>query len=530
MTLAIDFGTSNTVVARWNPVTQQAETVALPDLSWSVRPNPPLVPSLLYVEDAVAAKVWAGQQVRDRGLEQGNTPRLFRSFKRGIGAQGFLPELDGRVLGFEQVGEWFLGRVLQGIRQVPLPLEDVVLTVPVDSFEPYRHWLGQVVGQWQVNQVRILDEPTAAALGYGLGAADLVLVIDFGGGTLDLSLVRLSRSGGAMPLGFVLKWGQKNFAAQSGQRLSVARVMAKAGQNLGGLDIDHWIAEDLAQSEGLALTPLLVRVAERLKIQLSLQGRAEEVYFDEDNFESRTLELSRDRLDQILRSQRLLEQMDGLLDQVLQQARRQGITVQDLDGVLLVGGTSQLPAVQAWAKQRFAPEKVRCDRPFEAIAHGALQVVQGVEIQDFLYHRYGVRYWNSRSQRHDWHSLIPAGQSYPMQEPVELILGASVENQPSIELILGELGDESTAMEVFFDGSRLVTRSVQQLLGTANVKALNDRDGARSLAQLTPPGSPGIDRIKVQFWVDRDRFLRITVEDLLTLETLVEDQVVVQLA
>ncbi|NJO51395.1 MAG: Hsp70 family protein, partial [Leptolyngbyaceae cyanobacterium RM2_2_4] len=93
MVYAIDFGTSNTVIARWNAATQQPETLALIDLSFRLGKNPPLIPSLVYVEDAASGKVLAGQTVRDRGLDLSSDPRFFRNFKRGIGAeiQGFLP-------------------------------------------------------------------------------------------------------------------------------------------------------------------------------------------------------------------------------------------------------------------------------------------------------------------------------------------------------------------------------------------------------------------------------------------------------
>jgi molecular chaperone DnaK (HSP70) len=112
---AIDFGTSNTVITRWNQATQQPETVSLPGISVQLSQNPPLIPSLLHVEDASQGKVIIGQAVRDRGLDLTNDPRFFRSFKRGIGAdiQGFLPELDGKVVRFEQVGEWFLKQIIE---------------------------------------------------------------------------------------------------------------------------------------------------------------------------------------------------------------------------------------------------------------------------------------------------------------------------------------------------------------------------------------------------------------------------------
>jgi molecular chaperone DnaK (HSP70) len=109
LSYAIDFGTSNTVVARWNPVTQQAETLSLPGVSLRIGQNPDLIPSLLYVEDAQKAQVLVGQQVRDRGLDIQSDPRFFRGFKRGIGTsvQGFLPELDGQQVRFEDAGCWF---------------------------------------------------------------------------------------------------------------------------------------------------------------------------------------------------------------------------------------------------------------------------------------------------------------------------------------------------------------------------------------------------------------------------------------
>ncbi|MGA1603498.1 MAG: Hsp70 family protein [Prochlorothrix sp.] len=531
MTLAIDFGTSNTVVARWNPVKNTAETLKLVGLSQIEAQNPPVIPSWLYVEQASTGQVIAGQRVRDRGLDQDQDSRFFRSFKRGIGSavQGFLPPLDGQNIRFEQVGQWFLETVLQEVAAVPLETDSLVVTVPVDSFESYRQWLGGVFAALAVNQVRMIDEPTAAALGYGVADRSLLLVVDFGGGTLDLSLVKLAGSGtqAQKPLGFILKWGDRSFENQSGQRIETAQVLAKVGRNLGGADLDNWLADFLAQTHQITPTPLLTRLAERIKIQLSSQPEATESYFDGETFESYSLQLSRSDLRDILRSQRLFEELDGAMEQLLQQARRQGISSVEIENVLLVGGTTQIPAIQEWIQGYFPADKVRSDKPFEAIAHGALQLAQGVEVQDFLYHSYGIRYWNPREQRQDWHRIIPAGQAYPMSEPIELVLGASVQNQPSIELVLGELTEDTGAREVFFEGGRLVTRSVTA--GSPVAQVLNATPESQSLAPLDPPGAPGSDRVRVLFQVDGDRQLRVTVEDLFTSETLVDRQVVAQL-
>ncbi|MCP2731080.1 Hsp70 family protein [Limnofasciculus baicalensis] len=540
---AIDFGTSNTVIARWNSLTQQPETLNLPGLSLQLSQNPPLIPSLVYVEDASQGKVIVGQSVRDRGLDIANNPRFFRSFKRGIGTalQGFLPELDGKMVRFEEVGEWFISEIIAKLLPPLAPpyeggglenekIESLILTVPVDSFEAYRHWLTGVCKSLPVEQIRLLDEPTAAALGYGIAEGEILLVVDFGGGTLDLSLVRLdvNSQSGTKPLGFILKWGEKLLGESSGQKVRLARVLAKVGQNLGGADLDNWLVDYFAQTQGLSKSPLTTRLAERLKIQLSEKESATEVYFNDETFESYQLKLNRDTFDKILQEHQFFDILNERMTQLLQQARRNGIEVSDIDGVLLVGGTVKIPAVQNWVKQYFDEDKIRCDKPFEAIAQGALQLAQGIEVQDFLYHSYGIRYWDRRNNCHNWHPIIRAGQSYPMADAVELLLGASVENQPSIELIIGELGADSGATEVYFEGDRLVTRQLSG--GKIAVQALNDRDGARSIAQLTPKGNPGSDRIRIQFTVDRDRALRISVDDLLTNETLLENRVVAQLS
>ena len=273
---------------------------------------------------------------------------------------------------------------------------------------------------------------------------------------------------------------------------------------------------------------MTARLAEKVKIQLSTQDQVTEVYFDDRTFTSYEMNLNRDTLENILRENGFFDQLDSVMMTLLQQGRNYGIEIDDINAVLLVGGTVQLPIIQTWIQQYFQPEKIRRQLPFEAIAHGALQITQGIEIKDYLYHSYGVRYWDRRHQRHHWHPIIKTGQPYPMTQPVELTLGASVENQPSIELIIGELGIQSGATEVYFDGDRLITRQLDS--PATMVKPLNDNTEASKIAKLTPPGFPGSDRIKIYFQVDEQRFLRMTIEDLLTNTILVENQLVAQLS
>ncbi|TVQ48190.1 MAG: Hsp70 family protein [Gloeocapsa sp. DLM2.Bin57] len=528
LSYAIDFGTSNTVISRWNSVNQQPEIITLPGLSGKLADNPPIIPSLVYVQDAQTPQLFLGQQVKDQGLDLRHSPRYFAGFKRGIGAsiQGFLPELDSIPISFEKLGQWYLQGILANLQQqTPENPSCLVLTVPVDSFESYRRWLSGVCQTWSVEQIKIIDEPTAAALGYGATTEDLVLVIDFGGGTVDFSLVKLDNP--QTNQGLLLKWGSQLISQNTPKKAKLAKVLAKAGKNLGGIDLDNWLVDYFVEKQGLTSSSLVNRLCERLKIQLSTQENATEVYFDDQSFTTYELSLDQGTFNHILQEREFFSQLDELLTQVLQQGKRNGIDKDNIGAVLLVGGTVKIPAVQNWIAQYFTPAQIRCDRPLEAIALGALQLTQGRELRDFLYHSYGIRYWDRRKQAHNWHALINSGQPYPMDQPLELLLGASWDNQPSVELVIGELGSEIGATEVYFQGDRLVTRSLTP--GQTQVQPLNDQEGAKTIARLEPPGNPGSDRLKVLFWVDEQRYLRITVEDLLTEAVLLSNQIVAEL-
>ena len=524
---AIDFGTSNTVITRWNNSTQTPEIVEIGDFCQKNPDVPPLIPSLLYLKDASKGEVLIGQQVCDRGLDLSNDPRFFRAFKKGIGAevQGFLPQLDGKTITFEQIGTLYLQQIINKLRDtVSEPIDSLVLTVPVDSFEVYRIWLTELCRSLDIERVRTIDEPTAAALAYGIKEASTILVFDFGGGTVDLSLIELESI--ATNQGFILKWGAKMLGESSAQKPQIAKVIAKAGQNLGGSDIDNWLVDYFVQKQNISKSSLVTRLAERLKIKLSYQNEATEAYFDDETLQSYELSLDRDSFGRLLSSRKLFSQLDELLNKIAQQARRSAVEITNIDRVVLVGGSVQLPQVKTWIEERFAKTQIEQEQPLTAVASGALQVAKGIEVKDFLYHSYGIRYWNRREKRHSWHPLIKSGQPYPMAQSVNLTLGASVENQPYIELVVGEMGSDSVATEVYFDGDRLVTRSLDSQM---TVKPLNDTDTAKTLARLEPLGQPGSDRVELRFQVDDDCLLRVTVEDLLTEELLIDSQVIAQL-
>ncbi len=147
----------------------------------------------------------------------------------------------------------------------------------------------------------MLDEPTAAALGYGTIEEKLLLVLDFGGGTVDLSLVKLESENIQNNQGFILKWGQNLLGKSSNQKPNIARVLAKSGSNIGGLDIDNWLIDYFAKTQNVPISSLTLRLAERLKIKLSSQLDATEVYFNDETLDSYELKLHREQFESILK-------------------------------------------------------------------------------------------------------------------------------------------------------------------------------------------------------------------------------------
>lgn len=537
--LSIDFGTTNTVVAAWREASGSAETLGLSGLSArGAAGQPLLVPSLLYVRDGAAGDVVAGQAVRAGGYDTQADRRFFSSFKRGIAtrARPLAREIDGVAWDEADAGAAFLRCVTSSAAEAEGgAAEEIVLTVPVHSFEQYLKWLRDEAGVAGDVPLRIVDESTAAALGYDVRTpGDLVLVFDFGGGTLDVSLVRmpLAEDGG----GVVLESRRRissNGGGPSGNAAE-ARVLAKAGRVLGGDDVDHWLLDEVLSRCGVDRTEAggayaqLKLACEAAKIRLSTRESAEISVLDPDTFDTYRATFTRSQLEDLLDEHGFYSAVQKTLNQVMRTARARGVFAEDIAAVLLIGGTSQIPSVQRMLRAQFGAERVRSDRPFEAVAHGALGLAAGMGLDDFLYHAYGIRHLSPISGRHEWEEIIAAGTRYPLNEPVQLVLTASRDGQEAVELVIGEVEESAGGVSEVMFGDRAILM-VDGSVELRRVVALNDQNGARTVASLDPPGRAGEDRIEVVFGVDHNRTLLVTVYDLLTNEVLLQDLPVVEL-
>jgi molecular chaperone DnaK (HSP70) len=510
-TVAIDFGTTNTVISYLEPAAKKPISVRLDPIArvfqQKLRDGKtveiPVIPSLVYIHQP---EQWSlGQIVRAKslGLQASQKDRLFKAFKRELVADFQSPPrlIDGIAYTPEMICEGFLQQLWGQLRQQNIHPTQAIFTVPVEAFERYLDWFRDLAPKLGLESLQIIDESTAAALGYTIQRpGSLVLVIDFGGGTLDISLVRISTIDG------------RNSALK-------AEAIAKSGAYVGGEDVDQWIMEHYLRSQGMGLDRLnntakqaLLDIAEKVKTRLSSQETAKESWFDEDTFTSYEIKLSRQELEGILEERQFQEQLRGCLDEVLTFALSRGIDKSQMERVLLTGGTSMMPAVRQLVVSYFGKAKVAYYKPFEAVCHGALCLGQVSRVDDYLRHSYVIRLWQPSTQSYIYHPLFEAGTKYPCQNPDPLVLQTANANQPAIRLNVGELAKLSQSEVIYDEQGRLVN---SELHSQQSFRSLNAHHDLVTFT-LDPPGQMSGDRLTVLFEVNDKRELLATVQDLLT--------------
>ncbi len=397
--------------------------------------------------------------------------------------------------------------LLEGLwRALPAELvpERLVLTAPIESYRGYRAWLQRASRDLAVPELALVDEPTAAAIGAGLPPGSRVLVVDLGGGTIDLSLVVLEGGEGrAAPIAQLLRFAGRDLP-RSGQALRCARVIGKAGLALGGRDIDRWIAAHLCPE--IPADGALLGLAERMKCSLSDATEARQILATPAGL--RELRLTREELEGLLEERGLLRQLDGLLEAVLAAARREGLALADIDAVLPVGGSSRIPLIRRWLQGRCPGVPLRGERPVEAVAMGALALTPGVRVRDVLARGVSLRCWDRRSGRHRWHPLFLAGQSWPTEQPLELVLACSREGQDRLELVLGEPLPQERAEVVFEAGLPVL---LERPAGAAPVQPWS---APPVQIPLATPGRRGVDRLRLRFRIDAEAQLLVEIQDL----------------
>ena len=503
-TLAIDLGSSTTVVVFQKENGQPPELLDLPPISRAIGE----IPSLIWKSSEKEESYLIGQQIIDLNLINEKENNLSQDFKRWIGSTEIEPIYDSKITP-EKAGEILIHSIWEKVSQ-KVNIKRLVLTAPVDTYREYRTWLVNVCNSLEVKEIALVDEPTAAAMGAGLEPGSTLLVLDFGGSTIDMSIVALEGGEGqASPIAQLVRFDGNNLEGKSTQILRTAKVLGKSGLRLGGKDIDRWIFHHLLPEENP--TNSILRKAEELKCELSNTNIKETLVItkkvkDIQN-EEKFLKLSKKGLEELLIEKGLLKSIEKLFIQTINSAKRNSFELKDLDSVVLVGGGSRIPLIKNYLSGICNSIPFLTPPPIEAIALGALHLTPGVQIKDVLNKGVSLRCWNKKNEKHIWHPLFLAGQTWPTNKPLEIILAASINSQLSIDLIIGEPQEEGSNEIIYTNG-------------LPTLKTIESKDKIKKITNtiisipVDPPGEIGQDCIKLIFNINDNCQLEVEGVDL----------------
>ena len=555
---ALDLGTTNTGLARWDDARGQPQLVDLPAIcrkpdGREALEAPRLVPSALdLVEDPklldrlgawppVARRFFVGRQafIGRPAMERNHSlvrPTFVPTFKPALSSDPLLPlaRAGPRSVTAREAAQAFLRELLVEVkRSTGHRLRDLVVTSPVTAFESYRAEVQEILKRLGVRSVRFVDEPVAAALGYGLNLTEdrTILVVDIGGGTMHVVVVRLSPQG-----------------AIRGE----ATVLAKRGRPLGGNAVDGWVLADLCREAGAAAPTGGGDEGTRLwrRLMLAEARRVKEaVFFDEsatflltppgacsldgaDRPGGGYLSFTRQRLSQVLEQNGFLRDLNASIDEVIEEAKVSGEGISD---VLLVGGSTLLPGVFPLLERRFERRRLRAWQPFEAVAYGAACFAAGrVAAVDFIVHDYAFVTHDAKTGEVQHVVVVPRGTRFPTKPDFwkrQLVPTCSLgEPETIFKLLLCEVSRADGGARAFVWDAAGDLHKVGGAAGEAEVVVpLNA--ASPTLGYLDPPHSPRDrrPRLEVAFGVNSERWLTATVFDLLSQRQLMREEPVVRL-
>ena len=500
-TLAIDLGNTNTVLAFQ---CEKSSTPILLDMPLITK-SPGIVPTAIWFDENKGEKEKIGTEALKIFSEKNQEEYFYSNFKRLIGNPN--EEYMERYLSPEEAGEKFFKRLWDYIPEIFI-IKRLVLTAPIDTYKGYRRWLISICNNLPIKEIALVDEPTAAAIGINVPFGSKIMIIDIGGSTIDLNIVKIEGGEGkSAPIAELLKFDGKDVSEISKQKLRCAEIISKSACKLGGKDIDRWIVEYFVP---LNKDIRNLSIAEKIKCNLSKENiNSDQQYiasFFINNDKKEAFKISKSLLEEILISNNLIKLLNSLLRNLLNDARGKDCNISDLWSVILVGGGTQIPLIRNWVNYKFPEVKINYPPPIESISLGALSLTPGVKIKDILSKGLLIRLFNKRENKHFWHPIFYKGQTWPTEKPFELVLQPSNKDQVKFEIIIGETIDNND-FEIIFENGIPKLAEIQK---EENIKAWNRKP---LMLMINSPAILGQDCLKLVFSINANSNLLVECKD-----------------
>lgn len=463
--IGIDLGTSNSAAA----VMEGGKPKIIPSAEGTTVGGGKAFPS--YVAFTKDGELLTGEPARRQAVS--NPERTFSAFKRKMGTD-FRYKVGNKEYSPQQFSAFILQKIKKDAESfLGNKVEKAVITVPAyfnDAQRQATKDAGTIAG---LEVVRIINEPTAASLAYGLDKAEReqrILVFDLGGGTLDVT---------------IMEFGQ-----------GVFEVLSTSGDTqLGGTDMDNaivdWIINEFKSASGIDLSkdPMAMQrvkeAAEKAKIELSSVLETDInlpfITADASGPKHLMMKLTRARLEDLVKP--TVERCRHPLEQALSDAK---LTPNDISKIVLVGGPTRMPIIQKFVEDYVGKKIERGVDPMECVALGAaIQAgVLGGEIKDIL-----------------------------LLDVTPLTLGLETLGGVMTPLIERNTTIPTSKSQIFSTAADSQTSVEVHVLQGERPMAADNRTLGRFILDGIPPAPRGIPQIEVTFDIDANGILKVTARD-----------------
>ncbi|MCH8067345.1 MAG: molecular chaperone DnaK [Nanoarchaeota archaeon] len=463
--IGIDLGTSNSAAA----VLQAGKPTIIPSAEGTTAYGKAFPSVVAFTKDG---QMLVGEPARRQAVS--NPQGTILAAKRKMGTN-FEYDIHGKKYTPQQISAFLLQKIKKDAEEfIGEPIKKAVITVPAyfdDNQRQATKDAGIIAG---LEVIRLVNEPTAAAMAYGINKMDKelkILVFDFGGGTLDVTIMDFSEG--------------------------VFEVKATSGDTqLGGTDMDEalmkFIIEDFKNKEGIDLSEddtamqRLREAAEKAKIELSTTMETEiNVPFitsQNDSPKHLTMKLARSKLEQLVEP--IIQKCKHPLEQAIKDAK---LSSKGIDKIILVGGPTRMPIVMKFVEDIVEKKAERGVDPMECVAQGAA-IQAGVlagEVKDILLLDVTPLTLGIETLGGVFAKLIDKNTTIPSKK--SQIFSTAADNQPAVTIRVGQ-GERP-----MFNDNKIL--------------------GQFDLVEL-PPALRGVPQIEVTFDIDANGIVDVKAKDL----------------
>ncbi|MFA6331714.1 MAG: Hsp70 family protein [Methanoregula sp.] len=512
--IGVDFGAGSLVIGIALPDGSGYRTLEFPHWSQEMPGTGTAerihrVPALVHYSET--GELAIGDEVMRAGtVAHAATARWIRTYLLEESTAQIPAGMDHRVT-FRDAAADFLNAILaRTVLEYP-GIRSIVFSIPAGAPSWYAGWLGTIAHAAGIPACRMTNELTAVSTGYDLAVAEgqSFVLVHFDETELVISVIRNDGSGDP---------GRGR-----------PEVAGSAREDTGCRVLDGWIAQDIVARSGVKYTgtraqKLYDAALTGIRDVYSQLARADETsigFTDPASARTITVRVTREDIGQILTGHGLPDILDRTLERARAAAHARRYTEDVPIAVLMTGRGTAIPAVQALVQERFPGVSVRGNRPFDAIARGAVLTAPPTATEDRILNNYALQYWDPAAREHRYRFLVRNGARFPSDGQVARItISAAYDGQTRLGIPLYEISTTpevaSPALELVSDPSGGVRLAGLPDDAAAGIRPVLVNGRTPTLLAADPPALKGEPRFELTFMLDREKNLCVTARDLAT--------------